>query len=92
LSPYGDCEAKSNIEVVSTAVLIGLSIVMNKKQNELIKNYSLWIIDCSLRAYDTYEEGREAIYRDLIDVPKTFLLEKAIRWDARSEFNPFENL
>ena len=65
---------------------------MNKKQNELIKNYSLWIIDCSLRAHDTYEESREAIYRDLIDVPKTFLLEKAIRWDARSESNPFKNL
>jgi hypothetical protein len=65
---------------------------MNKKQNELIKNYSLWIIDCSLRAYDTYEEGREAIYRDLVDVPKTFLLEKAIRWDARSDFNLFDDV
>jgi hypothetical protein len=58
----------------------------------LIKNYSLWIIDCSLRAYDTYEEGREAIYRDLVDVPKTFLLEKAIRWDARSDFNLFDDV
>jgi hypothetical protein len=65
---------------------------MNKKQNELIKSYSLWIIDFSLRAYDTYEEGREAIYRDLIDVPKTFLLEKAIRWDARSDHNLFDEL
>lgn len=65
---------------------------MNKEQNELIKKYCLWNIDCSLRAYDTYEESREAIYRDLIDVPKTFLLEKAIRWDARPEFNLFDDV
>ena len=57
---------------------------MNKKQNELIKNYSLWIIDCSLKAYDTYEEGREAIFRDLVDVSKAELLEKAIRYDESS--------
>jgi hypothetical protein len=80
------------INADTTAVLIGLSIVMNKKQNELIKKYSLWIIDCSLRAYDTYEEGREAIFRDLVDVPKTLLLEKAIRWDARSDFNLFDDV
>lgn len=36
LSPYGDCETKSNIEVASTAVLIGLSIVMNKKKSFLL--------------------------------------------------------
>jgi hypothetical protein len=57
---------------------------MNKKQNELIKKYSLWIIDCSLKAYDTYEEGREAIFRDLVDVSKAELLEKAIRYDESS--------
>lgn len=65
---------------------------MTKKQNELIKNYSLWIIDCSLRAYDTYEESKEAIYNELVDVSKTFLLWKAIRWDARSDFNLFDDV
>ena len=65
---------------------------MNKKQNELIKRYCLSVMECSFIAYDNHEVSREIIFEELINVSKSHLLEKAIRWDELSEFNPFENL
>jgi hypothetical protein len=49
-------------------------------------------MECSFIAYDNHEVSREIIFEELINVSKSHLLEKAIRWDELSEFNPFENL
>ncbi len=49
-------------------------------------------MECSFLAYDNKDVSKEIIFNDLIDVSKSRLLEKAIRWDELKKNNPFDEL
>jgi hypothetical protein len=65
---------------------------MNNKQKELIREYCLFIMECSFLAYSNKDVSKEIIFNDLIDISKSLLLEKAIRWDELKKHNPFDEL
>jgi hypothetical protein len=49
-------------------------------------------MECSFLAYDNKDVSKEIIFNDLIDISKSRLLGKAIRWDERSDYNPFDDV
>jgi hypothetical protein len=49
-------------------------------------------MECSFLAYSNKDVSKEIIFNDLIDISKSRLLEKAIRWDELKKHNPFDEL
>ena len=96
MSPYGDCEAKNNIEVVSTAVLIGLSIVMKleelKKEDlilmlkSLYNRYRLMSIDLSTLDQRDDEEDKDNLMRDYISEILTDGIDEIILRNVGNDF------
>ena len=97
MSPYGDCEAKSNIEVVSTAVLIGFFIVMKleelSKEDLILKlkvlynRYRLTYIDLVVMEMECSDLDRQSLVSEYISEILSFGIDEVIIQNVGDDFD-----